>query len=757
LLHRKDLDLDETAVQSLEKRDGEKARRILEAYLFGDATYRDQRMLHLVEPGDDLAYEVLEHALADSRIGLRKAALQILGHVKTLRNARTRAITLAYTRRFAKGATDPEEWQELLYAWIAQVPDETIRLVREHWDAYEKRGWGSNALKTLQNLRAPDQDAGVVDFVLEKATSDGRHPDGEPLRLMYAATALDGRHGYRDDDLDTFWRALLHHPDGRVVMAAVRSLDHRGRGDLTDSLLPLLAKLDVADPSDVAEASDLVDVLARQPQANVEPALLGLVQDENADPVLRRDAGRALVGRVSEAGRRTLVDWLLAERTNPARAGVERAVARAVGSGGGASVAGRILDVLEARLRALFSEEGRLDPDAELEPQIGEQLGALARAVAFTGDATSLERLARLLFLPDLATFARRGVARQACRIGPADASAAARDGPTVLERWHRAGGPYAGLPAEIWHLVDGVKVVPDRDLATAFHAALGDGSAVLAFPDLYFDRIVALLHDRRTGDLHEAASVLEAFAWRAEPVGGAADFGMALDRMRRFAWARRFDEAVAEQERALGILSRRAYDDDSAWSWRNERGTLEALRGAAAAAAGRQEAARTYFANARAIHPYSSQVLRDAAWLRALTGLDLDAAMQDAERAVTLERRQSVRSAASVQTGDVLAFVHLTRGEAYEAADILQEVVHYAERHAHLGGRSHLHLAEALMLAGYPADAWKALRTALDLEPTLAEEVPGIDAFAPWKEKGLLDPLLADARERFFERIERD
>lgn len=109
------------------------------------------------------------------------------------------------------------------------------------------------------------------------------------------------------------------------------------------------------------------------------------------------------------------------------------------------------------------------------------------------------------------------------------------------------------------------------------------------------------------------------------------------------------------------------------------------------------------------------------------------------------------------MEAGDILGFVRLRRGEAEEAAHLLDAVVRTTRRLAHLGGRAHLHFAEALLRAGYPEDAWKALRTALVLEPTLGPEIQAVEAFAPWKESGRLERLFEEERERFLDRWERD
>ncbi len=764
------------AITVLESRPDEDARRLLIDHLFTPGASPYVRMQHVVEPADELAYQVLERALVHDEPSLRLEALGRLHRDASLHTERGRSLVRAFEPRETDRKRRTHELERHLYAYYGALPDEAVAHARSTWPEYERLGWSPIAMRSLQNLKAPSATPALVDFVLERVGWDGTKSDAEAPLLSAAASALEGRRGARDEELDRFWRYLLEHENGNLVEAAVTGLDHPGRGELHDALLSLLADLDPANPADSMRASAILDALEHQPVERFASILLDLILDPHADPALRRHAGRLLIGHTPPAVRKTLLAWLTHEDAGQEEPLVQSVVARIVGSGGGAEVATAAFAALEAALLERFAEERRLESDADadvaleqhvanernLEPDaepdvfLGLHVAALARAIAFTEHEETIARVAALLFLPRFAQFARSSVARQGDRCGPVDASAAARVGPTVNTLWHRAGGHYGPLPTEVWLVLNSLKVVPDEVLARSLRAAIENAkasNALALFPDVYFDRIAAHLHDKPTGDLTESAALIENLAWLAPPVAGAVDFGMARAQRDLAIEEHRFPDAAAAQQRALAILSRRAYDDEPGWNWKRERGIGVALAAARAAAEGRADDARRLFDEARQLSPYDPSILSSSAALHARTHFDLDQGLDDAMRALTLEKRRSPLAEASIPTGAALARVLLEREELADAVRIYARLSERVRRLDYLGGRLPLRWAEASASLGRLDEAAAALEEALRLEPTLETEARASPRLAALRERGRLEAIIDKMKlERFLD-----
>ncbi|MFV1959650.1 MAG: HEAT repeat domain-containing protein, partial [Planctomycetota bacterium] len=362
------------AVTLLESRDDPEARRLLIDHLFAMARHPYQRLEHLVAPGDDVSFEVLRRALENDRVLLRLAALSLFPRVDALRSARGLSLLHAYAPRARDPNARTEEYQQILYALFATAPAEGIPYARTHWNEFEKLGWAPVAMRSLQNLKAPEVVPALVDFVLERVGWDGHRATAGARLLREAAVALAGRRGTRDEELDDFWRFLLGRDGERVAFAAVHSLAYPGRGDLVDGLRPLLEGLDPSDPEEASDAAAVLDALAFQPWPRVEPILLPIVFDAQAVPSLRRQAARLMIGRVSPSVRLHLLDWLTDTQAVKRDPCVARVVARVVGEGGGAGVANRLERVLEERFLDHFAGGAHLDPNNERDAYVGGHL-----------------------------------------------------------------------------------------------------------------------------------------------------------------------------------------------------------------------------------------------------------------------------------------------------------------------------------------------------------------------------------------------
>ncbi len=739
----------EDAVASLEARTEDAARSLLVDHLFTRATRPEIRMEHLVLPADEVAFDVLERALTDERVSLRRAGLRQLHYVRALRqDERALELLRAYEARTEQGKRGSHEFQQVILAYFALAPREGIRWMRAHWNEFRALDWEATPLRSLQNVPRGQAAEDMVDLVLEKVERDDR-----PKILQEATTALQGRRGYRDGDVDAFWRRALSHPDEGVVLNAEYSLDHPGHADFTDLLIPLFVRLDLTDAEVLPEAAALLDILRHQPPAQVEPLLLRVAVDANADPTLRQKAAVGLLDRVSDAGRARLLAWLTSEAAGQDDDAVARRVARVVGTGGGEDVAWQAFEVLRRLLLETYDTERSLDPDIPPEGRSGWHIGALARAIAFTRHEPTVRALLDLVFDERFARYARNAVALQGRRLSPVDATSGARSGPTVHAVWHRQDALYAPLPWEVGQILENVKAAPDEMLARGLEAILADArrtGRLATFPDLHLDRVIAHLRERLTGDRVLAAEAVERWVGGVEPVGGATDFGVARERVGRFAREQRYAEAAEAQASVLAILSQRSYDDEAAYNWRRERSFLDAWRGAGAAANGDVDAAEALFAQAVRRHVYDSQVLGTTARARAQTGVDLEAALALAERALRLERRVGGRF--SRDNADALALVLLKLQRFEEAAAAIEPVLRRVERQQDPGGRYHLRAAEARLGAGDGAGAREAILTALRLEPSLDARMRLDPWLAPLAADGTLEDLIRQAEEEALE-----
>ena len=383
------------------------------------------------------------------------------------------------------------------------------------------------------------------------------------------------------------------------------------------------------------------------------------------------------------------------------------------------------------------------------EGKYGWHIGALARAIATTGDEPTIRALLELVFEERFARYARSAVSLQGRRLTPVDATSVARPGPTVGAVGHRQDALYIPLVWEVGQILEHVKPAPDPLLARHL-AAILPGSArtgrLAIFPDLYLDRVIASLRERLTGDRVLAAEAVERWVGITEPVRGATDFRVARERVDRLAREARFAEAVDAQAEVLAILSQRAYDDDAVYRWRTDRAVLDAWRGAAAAARGDAEEAESYFARAQARDPYGPAVLSTTARARAQTGTDLERALGLAERAILLERRLGDR--VSYDSADALALVLLELGRFEEGAAVMEPILRRVERQPDPGGRYHLRAAEARLGAGDLAGAHDAILKALRLEPSLDAVMREDGWLAPLVEDGTLEALVRKAAE---------
>lgn len=740
-----DEQLAEDAIVTLEAMDDERALTLLVEHLFTRATKPEVRMEHLVRPADELAYTVLERALAHERVALRRAALHQLHRVRALRED-DRAVELlhAYEARAVEGKRGTNELQQLIYAYFALAPIEGVRWMRAHWDEFRALEWEHIAIRSLQNVWHDKASEHMIDLVLEKVAESE-----DPAILRETTTAFQGRRGYRDDDVDAFWRRALSHSDEEVVFNAQRSLGHPGHADLTDLLIPMFEQLDLTDATVLPVAAGLLDAFRHQPLAAVEALLLRITEDANADPTLRQSAAVGLLGRITAAGRAQLLAWLTSEAGSQDDDSVTRMVARVVGTDGGEAVAREALTVLRPLLLETYDTKRSLDPEVFPEGKHGWHIGALARVIAYAEHEPTIGSLLELVFDERFARYARSAVALNGRRLTPVDATSGGRSGPTVGAVGHRQDGLYAPVVWEVGQLLENVKPAPDDMLARRFESILSDArrtGRLAIFPDLYLDRLIAYLRGRLTGDRVRAAEAVERWVGITEPVRGATDFRVARERVVRFAREKRYPEAVRSQVLALSILSQRAYDDDRTYRWRVDRAVLDAWRGAAAGAEGDVDGAEALFVSAVARHAYSASVLSATARARAQTGIGLEAALRHAERAVQLESRLGDR--VSADNADALALVLLKLGRFEDSAAAIEPILRRVKRQPDPGGRYHMRAAEARLGAGNVAGAHDAILKALRLEPSLDADMQQDPWLAPLVEDGTLTSLIRKAEE---------
>ncbi len=152
---RDDPALSPAAVRALEARvEDPAARALLERHLFDGATDPSARIRVLLEKGDDEAYAVLARALGHPRSALRRAALQQMQKIPALENDRSRTLLRAYEIRSKGPRARTHEIQQVLYAWFALLPHESVAWMKAHWSEFEALDWVPVAIRSLQNLKA---------------------------------------------------------------------------------------------------------------------------------------------------------------------------------------------------------------------------------------------------------------------------------------------------------------------------------------------------------------------------------------------------------------------------------------------------------------------------------------------------------------------------------------------------------------------------------------------------------------------------
>jgi tetratricopeptide (TPR) repeat protein len=263
------------------------------------------------------------------------------------------------------------------------------------------------------------------------------------------------------------------------------------------------------------------------------------------------------------------------------------------------------------------------------------------------------------------------------------------------------------------------------------------------AFDDLYLLWLASDLHYDLHGDFADAAAAVEEalLAWTL-PSDGPEEWATD-DRVAALVREGRFAEAAAAQERKVRAAARAGLEDADA-AWVAERATLDFLRGASAAVAGRVEEARDAFRRGLSRARNDPDVLNSAAWYRALAGFDLESAAIDVRRALAVEHR--LDNEGSVAALDTLACVLVRQGRFEEARATIEPALERVRATTPDAAEYHRRLAQACVGTGDLATASAALVRALALEPTIERFLRTDPLLAPLA--GEVDALVARAKE---------
>lgn len=755
VLTHKDATLRSYALDVLERRPEAEARAAVVERLFARGELPHDRLATLVAPGDEAALALLARALGDERPLMREAALYQYQRHPTLQTPAARALL----DEFARTARTPQEIQGVIYALLVLDPDAAVEYVKARWDTFPSESVRLTSLRQLQQARGPSGRA-AIDFVLDRLAGEtGARLDRE------ASAVLGGRWGYRDEELAAFWRRMLKGENPHLRVTAVRAVRHPAAKDFTDLLIPLLFQAikhaalgdDASGSDEVALAHDLVQTLARQEWAKVEPVLLQLVMTPELDINLRIAAAEETIGRLSEPARQELMHWMRYAPTAPkdtALSGAESdgalqtIVSAALGEGASADVATAMLDVLKREMRALLDEEWALQGEAgqaSIARRKGPRVMALARGIAHARDPATILSLVEMLFDVRLGILARIAEMRGLAAAAQPTSDAAGRIAARLLVRAQldeRGNAQFFGVPIGVYEMFSPLRVLDDDVLATAFERALSSAEAegrLGMFPDLYLMRLGLALHHEATGAMPKTAAVVGRFMARLSPIEGPHDYQKLRREVDLAALEGRFADAVAGQEALVRIVARQGADDSEPGTWVHERAALDAMRAARAAAHGDADQALAYLQQGLRRAASDSAVLNVVAWYAALGDVGLELAEDAARRAAHLETR--LGEPPSRHVADTLAFILLKRGKPAEALAVLEPRL--PDRAAALDGAGtlHWHMAQILLALGRKEDAasacadaltWdRALRPLMEVDPYLAALVGDTDL---WK-----------------------
>jgi tetratricopeptide (TPR) repeat protein len=721
-----------TAAEVLLSRPEREARASVERAVL-DATWRsfdDDCFQELVRPADDEAYALLERAFASGDDRLREQAFDaFVSERASLRGERARALVL----RESKGPL-PRGDTGIVARALARVDGAAlVAFVRAHLPGARSPGV---LLRNLQSVADP----GALDLALEVAASTH-----EPSMLLEVGTVLAGPSARDRARTDPFWRRLLSSGQPTLVDDGLRLLRRADHGDLSDLLEPIVRSLKESDERRLAA----LKVLVQDWRPPHEPLLWGVASDPTEHEDLRIVAATALEGRASPAVREKAIVWLR-ERVDEPGPPVA-SIGRLSGKGASPADAAALVSILDATLARRFEARPYFRPtgegDATDRVAYENRVIALTQAIGLSGDPAAFDHLADLLFDPRFAAYAQE-VRRDAALGLPVGGGVLVPLGPsprsTVL--LHRGNTLPAPIPPEVRHVVAALKSGTPESAASRVARALSQARSsgrLAAFDDLYLLWLSYDLHHKNHGDFVAAADVVEAALDAALPSGGPEESSAADLRIEGRVREGRYDDAVALQERKVRADARSGLPDADE-RWIVERATLDFLRGAAAALAGRTEEARDAFRRGVARAPNDPTVRNNAAWYRACAGFDLEAAAVDARRALAVEHR--LDDEGSLHAIDTYAYVLVRQGRFEEARTTIQPALLRIRPSTPAAAEYYWRYAQACVGTGWLAEAERSLVEALQkFEPTLDRFLRADPYLAPLHPR--MDAIVARAR----------
>jgi len=675
LLRDADAAVSSEAKEAVERRGGDRARRLLEKVLL-EGRWPEGRWprwaadaVHVVAtPADPAAYEFLDRALTKGRTELREAVFAEIAHVPSpLRGP-------AAVRLVRRGIDEPQLGFDVGQIAQALAPVDgpaAVVWVRDHW-----RTWRSPEV-LVRNLQVVT-DRSALDFVLGLAAGLSDKEDG---LLNSVITVVCGACPKVPAQTDPFFRRLLDRGSPSVRQSVIDVLPGVPHGPMAKWLVPWIADR----TADATVRRKALLACAPEREQPTTALLWKIASDRTEDCDLRPAAAVELLRRGDPRLRPLALAWL-SEKIDEWSDAVER-IAELAGHGASPSEASDLLQLLRDDLAQHYRQRPyyhRRRGDDEDEA-LANRASALIRAIGASGDPASLDAVAAHLFDPRFATWAseaaRYSALRRASGGGPFSPLA---DPPAlgVLLRHAEEDPnetPIPPIPPEAAEIVEALARRGPEEAAQRLARALTDAEdtgRLAAFQDLYLLWLATGFRDpgprRERPPADAAARQLEDALVRTAPSCGAEEL-VALDRRRLEAErAGRFEEA-AERAREVSALAARTGLMDippARWldagrapedpPWRVVRARVDLLLGAAAAAAGKPDEARDAFLAGVARAPNAPETLREAATLMARTRFDLQGAEARARRAAELERREG--DPESQATRDALSAVEAAK-----------------------------------------------------------------------------------------------
>ncbi len=753
-----DPDLRSTAISILERRSDEAARAILVEDLFEKVENPHQRLQALVRRGDDPAYEVLERALKDQRVFLRKAALSRFNRKRNPRLSGTRARKVL--AGFTPDATNRLEIQAYVYALLNVDAAAAVTYVRERWDGLPSDGLRMTLLRILGEAHGKEAREGAIDLALAKASGQVSAPMQHAAAAVFMGPAAEMRGAgyewsYRSKEVGAFWRGLLFSDDSQLQREAIAAYTQPKAPNETARLLALLDRAlegkalgerDTTPEGEASYASDVIDALALQPWEAVEEKFIDVATATYAAPDVRVRAAHQLMGRLSEPSRARIMDWLAYTKPEPQDGPpsdgfnspdmTQLFLAAAVGEGANEATAATLFAALKRELFGFYSPQVlqrllRNKPAAVGEANVRRRVGPLARAISRTKHVPSVLAMLDLVFDLRFAVYAQVCAKRQAEVARAADAGAAASVPSPRLALSHDDGTPYWGMPFAVNDIIHEVKYLDDETLAAGFERVLGaarDDGRLASFPELFLYRVHQKLLDAPTGRKPASAAVVRRFVRDLGTPYSAIKLQVLEKGANDLASRKRFADAAAVQQEVLRIVARGSHDERQPGLWTYHRALLDALEGAAAVQRNETADASSRFLRAVLRAPNDPDVLNTVAWYRARVGFSLDQAEREALYATTLEARVDNRPGPNA--ADTLAYVLLRSGRPEAGLRVLAPQMN--KRSTLYNALLHYHMAQLQAATKRWRSARDSLVHALTWDRILIDEARVEPLFKP-------------------------